>query len=164
MIKSTTEVGPALFFALLIITVSFIPVFALEAQEGRLFAPLAFTKTYAMAAAAALAITLVPVLAGYFVRGKIRSEAQNPVNRALERVYQPLLTRLLNYPLLTLAGAFCLLLSMYWPLSQLGSEFMPELDEGDLMYMPTTYPGISVGKARRAFTADGQAYCNLARG
>ncbi|MFD3350246.1 efflux RND transporter permease subunit [Alteromonas macleodii] len=148
VIKSTTEVGPALFFALLIITVSFIPVFALEAQEGRLFAPLAFTKTYAMAAAAALAITLVPVLAGYFVRGKIRSEAQNPVNRALERVYQPLLTRLLNYPLLTLAGAFCLLLSMYWPLSQLGSEFMPELDEGDLMYMPTTYPGISVGKAR----------------
>ncbi|WP_334019872.1 efflux RND transporter permease subunit [Alteromonas sp. S015] len=148
VIKSTTEVGPALFFALLIITVSFIPVFALEAQEGRLFAPLAFTKTYAMAAAAALAITLVPVLAGYFVRGKIRSEAQNPVNRALERVYQPLLMRLLNYPLLTLAGAFCLLLSMYWPLSQLGSEFMPELDEGDLMYMPTTYPGISVGKAR----------------
>ena len=148
VIKSTTEVGPALFFALLIITVSFIPVFALEAQEGRLFAPLAFTKTYAMAAAAALAITLVPVLAGYFVRGKIRSEAQNPVNRALERVYQPLLTRLLNYPLLTLVGAFCLLLSMYWPLSQLGSEFMPELDEGDLMYMPTTYPGISVGKAR----------------
>ncbi|MDW5284059.1 efflux RND transporter permease subunit [Alteromonas macleodii] len=148
VIKSTTEVGPALFFALLIITVSFIPVFALEAQEGRLFAPLAFTKTYAMAAAAALAITLVPVLAGYFVRGKIRSEAQNPVNRALERVYQPLLTRLLNYPLLTLAGAFCLLLSMYWPLSQIGSEFMPELDEGDLMYMPTTYPGISVGKAR----------------
>ncbi|AFS38355.1 efflux RND transporter permease subunit [Alteromonas macleodii] len=148
VIKSTTEVGPALFFALLIITVSFIPVFVLEAQEGRLFAPLAFTKTYAMAAAAALAITLVPVLAGYFVRGKIRSEAQNPVNRALERVYQPLLTRLLNYPLLTLAGAFCLLLSMYWPLNQLGSEFMPELDEGDLMYMPTTYPGISVGKAR----------------
>ena len=148
VIKSTTEVGPALFFALLIITVSFIPVFALEAQEGRLFAPLAFTKTYAMAAAAALAITLVPVLAGYFVRGKIRPEDQNPVNRALERVYQPLLTRLLNYPLLTLAGAFCLLLSMYWPLSQLGSEFMPELDEGDLMYMPTTYPGISVGKAR----------------
>ena len=148
VIKSTTEVGPALFFALLIITVSFIPVFVLEAQEGRLFAPLAFTKTYAMAAAAALAITLVPVLAGYFVRGKIRSEAQNPVNRALERVYQPLLTRLLNYPLLTLAGAFCLLLSMYWPLSQIGSEFMPELDEGDLMYMPTTYPGISVGKAR----------------
>lgn len=148
VIKSTTEVGPALFFALLIITVSFIPVFALEAQEGRLFAPLAFTKTYAMAAAAALAITLIPVLAGYFVRGKIRTEALNPVNRALERVYQPLLTRLLNYPLLTLAGASCLLLSMYWPLSQLGSEFMPELDEGDLMYMPTTYPGISVGKAR----------------
>ncbi|GFD77773.1 cation transporter [Tenacibaculum sp. KUL118] len=148
VIKSTTEVGPALFFALLIITVSFIPVFTLEAQEGRLFAPLAFTKTYAMAAAAALAITLVPVLAGYFVRGRIRSEAENPVNRALEGVYRPLLARLLNFPVLTLVGALCLLVSMVWPLSHLGSEFMPELDEGDLMYMPTTYPSISVGKAR----------------
>ena len=148
VIKSTTEVGPALFFALLIITVSFIPVFALEAQEGRLFAPLAFTKTYAMAAAAALAVTLVPVLAGYFVRGRIRAEGENPVNRLLERMYQPLLTRLLNHPIATLLGALLLLVSMYWPLSHLGSEFMPELDEGDLMYMPTTYPGISVGKAR----------------
>lgn len=148
VIRSTSEVGPALFFALLIITVSFIPVFALEAQEGRLFAPLAFTKTYAMAAAAALAITLVPVLAGYFVRGKIRAEAENPVNRALERVYRPLLMRSLNYPLVTLVAALVLLVSMYWPLSHLGSEFMPEIDEGDLMYMPTTYPSISVGKAR----------------
>ncbi|APD87156.1 cation transporter [Alteromonas sp. Mex14] len=148
VIRSTSEVGPALFFALLIITVSFIPVFALEAQEGRLFAPLAFTKTYAMAAAAALAITLVPVLAGYFVRGKIRAEAENPVNRALERVYRPLLMRSLNYPLVTLVAALGLLVSMYWPLSHLGSEFMPEIDEGDLMYMPTTYPSISVGKAR----------------
>lgn len=148
VIKSTSEVGPALFFSLLIITVSFIPVFALEAQEGRLFAPLAFTKTYAMAAAAALAVTLVPVLAGYFVRGKIRSEAENPVNRTLSNLYKPVLTRLLHYPLATVAGAICLLVSMYWPLSHLGSEFMPELDEGDLMYMPTTYPGISVGKAR----------------
>ena len=148
VIRSTSEVGPALFFALLIITVSFIPVFALEAQEGRLFAPLAFTKTYAMAAAAALAITLVPVLAGYFVRGKIRAEAENPVNRALESVYRPLLMRSLNYPLVTLVAALVLLVSMYWPLSHLGSEFMPELDEGDLMYMPTTYPSISVGKAR----------------
>ncbi|WP_334049692.1 efflux RND transporter permease subunit [Alteromonas gracilis] len=147
-IRSTSEVGPALFFALLIITVSFIPVFALEAQEGRLFAPLAFTKTYAMAAAAALAITLVPVLAGYFVRGKIRAEAENPVNRALERVYRPLLMRSLNYPLVTLIATLLLLVSMYWPLSHLGSEFMPEIDEGDLMYMPTTYPSISVGKAR----------------
>ncbi|WP_394221409.1 efflux RND transporter permease subunit [Alteromonas gracilis] len=146
--KSTTEVGPALFFALLIITVSFIPVFALEAQEGRLFAPLAFTKTYAMAAAAALAITLVPVLAGYFVRGRIRSEKENPVNRVLENIYKPVLMRLLNYPVVTLFGALGFILSMYWPLSQLGSEFMPELDEGDLMYMPTTYPSISVGKAR----------------
>lgn len=148
VIKSTSEVGPALFFSLLIITVSFIPVFALEAQEGRLFAPLAFTKTYAMAAAAALAVTLVPVLAGYFVRGKIRSEAENPVNRTLSNLYKPVLTHLLHYPLATVAGAICLLVSMYWPLSHLGSEFMPELDEGDLMYMPTTYPGISVGKAR----------------
>ncbi len=148
VIRSTSEVGPALFFALLIITVSFIPVFALEAQEGRLFAPLAFTKTYAMAAAAALAITLVPVLAGYFVRGKIRAEAENPVNRALERVYRPLLMRSLNYPLVTLIATLLLLVSMYWPLSHLGSEFMPEIDEGDLMYMPTTYPSISVGKAR----------------
>ncbi|APD94968.1 cation transporter [Alteromonas mediterranea] len=148
VIKSTSEVGPALFFSLLIITVSFIPVFALEAQEGRLFAPLAFTKTYAMAAAAALAVTLVPVLAGYFVRGKIRSEAENPVNRTLSNLYKSVLTRLLHYPLATVAGAICLLVSMYWPLSHLGSEFMPELDEGDLMYMPTTYPGISVGKAR----------------
>ena len=148
VIKSTSEVGPALFFSLLIITVSFIPVFALEAQEGRLFAPLAFTKTYAMAAAAALAVTLVPVLAGYFVRGKIRSEAENPVNRTLSNLYKPVLMRLLHYPLATVAGAICLLVSMYWPLSHLGSEFMPELDEGDLMYMPTTYPGISVGKAR----------------
>lgn len=148
VIRSTSEVGPALFFALLIITVSFIPVFALEAQEGRLFAPLAFTKTYAMAAAAALAITLVPVLAGYFVRGKIRAEAESPVNRALERVYRPLLMRSLNYPLVTLVAALLLLVSMYWPLSHLGSEFMPEIDEGDLMYMPTTYPSISVGKAR----------------
>ncbi|PRO70679.1 efflux RND transporter permease subunit [Alteromonas gracilis] len=148
VIRSTSEVGPALFFALLIITVSFIPVFALEAQEGRLFAPLAFTKTYAMAAAAALAITLVPVLAGYFVRGKIRAEAENPVNRALESVYRPLLMRSLNYPLVTLVAALLLLVSMYWPLSHLGSEFMPEIDEGDLMYMPTTYPSISVGKAR----------------
>ncbi|BFT29452.1 CusA/CzcA family heavy metal efflux RND transporter [Alteromonas sp. D210916BOD_24] len=148
VIKSTAEVGPALFFSLLIITVSFVPVFALEAQEGRLFSPLAFTKTYAMAAAAALAITLVPVLAGYFVRGKIKSEQQNPINRALVSVYTPILRAGLRYPKTTLAGALLLLLSSYWPLSQLGSEFMPELDEGDLMYMPTTYPSISVGKAR----------------
>lgn len=148
VIKSTAEVGPALFFSLLIITVSFVPVFALEAQEGRLFSPLAFTKTYAMAAAAALAITLVPVLAGYFVRGKIKSEQQNPINRALVSVYTPILKTGLRYPKTTLAGAMLILLSSYWPLSQLGSEFMPELDEGDLMYMPTTYPSISVGKAR----------------
>jgi len=148
VVKSTAEVGPALFFSLLIITVSFIPVFTLEAQEGRLFAPLAYTKTYAMAAAAALSITLVPVLAGYFVRGAIRSEKQNPINKGLTAIYTPLLAKVLHYPKTTLSAAFVLLLSMFWPASQLGSEFMPELDEGDLMYMPTTYPSISIGKAR----------------
>jgi Cu(I)/Ag(I) efflux system membrane protein CusA/SilA len=146
--KSTSEVGPALFFSLLIITISFVPVFALEAQEGRLFSPLAFTKTYAMAAAALLAITLIPVLAGYFVRGNVRSEQDNPINRVLVKAYKPLLKTTLRYPILTLVCALLILLSSLWPLSQLGSEFMPELDEGDLMYMPTTYPGVSIGKAR----------------
>ena len=146
--KSTSEVGPALFFSLLIITISFVPVFALEAQEGRLFSPLAFTKTYAMAAAALLAITLIPVLAGYFVRGNVRSEQDNPINRVLVKAYKPLLKTTLRYPILTLFCALLILLSSLWPLSQLGSEFMPELDEGDLMYMPTTYPGVSIGKAR----------------
>lgn len=148
VIKSTSEVGPALFFSLLIITVSFVPVFALEAQEGRLFSPLAFTKTYAMAIAAGLAITLVPVLAGYFVRGNIKSEQENPINRMLAKVYTPLLDALLRYPKSTLICALLVLMSSLWPLRQLGSEFMPELDEGDLMYMPTTYPGVSIGKAR----------------
>ena len=148
VIQSTSEVGPALFFSLLIITVSFVPVFALEAQEGRLFSPLAYTKTYAMAAAAALAITLVPVLAGYFVRGTIKSEQQNPINRLLVRMYKPALNLVLRFPRSALVGAVLVLLSSLWPLSHLGSEFMPELDEGDLMYMPTTYPGVSIGKAR----------------
>lgn len=148
VIQSTSEVGPALFFSLLIITVSFVPVFALEAQEGRLFSPLAFTKTYAMAAAAALAITLVPVLAGYFVRGTIKSEQQNPINRLLVGMYKPALSLVLRFPRSALMGAVLVLLSSLWPLSHLGSEFMPELDEGDLMYMPTTYPGVSIGKAR----------------
>jgi len=145
---SAAEVGPALFFSLLIITASFIPVFTLEAQEGRMFSPLAFTKTYAMAAAAILAVTLVPVLMGYFIRGKVLPEQRNPLNRALLAGYMPLLRKVLYYPKTTLLIAVLLLLSALWPLQRIGSEFIPSLDEGDLMYMPTTYPGISVGKAR----------------
>ncbi|WP_116368804.1 efflux RND transporter permease subunit [Parahaliea mediterranea] len=147
--ESAVEVGPALFFSLLIITVSFIPVFSLEAQEGRMFSPLAFTKTYAMGAAAALAITLVPVLMGYFIRGKVRPEETNPVNRALVRLYLPALNAALNRPKTALVLAGLLTLSALWPLQHIGSEFIPPLDEGDLMYMPTTYPGISIGEARR---------------
>ncbi len=145
---SALEVGPALFFSLLIITVSFVPVFALEAQEGRMFSPLAFTKTYAMGAAAALTITLVPVLMGYFISGKIRTEGENPVNRLLIGAYMPVLEKVLTYPKVTIAVALVLLASTLWPLSKIGSEFMPALDEGDIMYMPTTYPGLSIGKAR----------------
>lgn len=148
VIKSASEVGPALFFSLLIITVSFLPVFTLEAQEGRMFAPLAFTKTYAMAAAAALAITLVPVLMGYFIRGKVISEHKNPLNRLLTAVYMPVLRCVLCFPKITLAFAIVVLAIGLWPINKIGSEFMPPLDEGDIMYMPTTYPGISVGKAR----------------
>ncbi|MFY9334324.1 MAG: CusA/CzcA family heavy metal efflux RND transporter [Porticoccaceae bacterium] len=146
--KAATEVGPALFFSLLIITVSFLPVFTLEAQEGRMFSPLAFTKTYAMAAAALLAITLVPVLMGYFIRGKIRPEQQNPINRLLVGAYQPILKGVLQFPKSTLLLACLLATTALYPLGKIGSEFMPPLDEGDLMYMPTTYPGISIGKAR----------------
>ena len=146
--ESASEVGPALFFCLLIITVSFMPVFTLEAQEGRMFSPLAFTKTYAMAAAAALAITLVPVLMGYFIRGKVRPENKNPINRILIAAYLPLLKRVLDYPMSTILVAIVVLATTLWPLSKIGSEFIPPLDEGDLMYMPTTYPGISIGKAR----------------
>jgi copper/silver efflux system protein len=146
--KSATEVGPALFFSLLIITVSFVPVFTLEAQEGRMFSPLAFTKTYAMAASAALAITLVPVLMGYFIRGKVRPENHNPVNKALTALYLPTLKKVLAFPKTTLVFALLIMLVGFWPISKIGSEFIPPLDEGDLMYMPTTYPGISIGKAR----------------
>jgi len=146
--KAATEVGPALFFSLLIITVSFLPVFTLEAQEGRMFSPLAFTKTYAMAASAALAITLVPVLMGYFIRGKILSEHNNPLNRMLTAVYLPSLRSVLNFPKSTMLAAGIILLVGLWPINKIGSEFMPPLDEGDIMYMPTTYPSISVGKAR----------------
>jgi len=146
--ESASEVGPALFFSLLIITVSFVPVFTLEAQEGRMFSPLAFTKTYAMAASAALAITLVPVLMGYFIRGKVLAEHKNPINRALTAAYLPVLKRVLKFPKITLFGALIILAVGLWPLDKIGSEFIPPLDEGDLMYMPTTYSGISIGKAR----------------
>ncbi|NMP14970.1 efflux RND transporter permease subunit [Thalassotalea sp. Y01] len=146
--KSASEVGPALFFSLLIITVSFLPVFILEAQEGRMFAPLAYTKTYAMAASAGLAITLIPVLMGYFIRGKVISEHKNPVNRVLIAGYKPLLKLVLSYPKATIVAALVVTWIGFSPIDKIGSEFIPPLDEGDLMYMPTTYPGISIGKAR----------------
>jgi copper/silver efflux system protein len=145
---ASREVGPALFFSLLIITVSFLPVFTLQAQEGRLFAPLAFTKTYAMAGAAILAITLVPVLMGYFVRGKILPEAKNPINRALHRAHTPALHWVMRRRHLTLVLAAVLLAVSAYPLLRTGSEFMPPLDEGDILYMPTANPGLSITKAR----------------
>lgn len=146
--KAAEEVGTPLFFSLLIITLSFVPVFALEGQEGKMFSPLAFTKTFAMAASAGLAITLVPVLMGYFVRGKILPEHKNPINRTLVALYRPLLNVSLRFPKTVLLVAIVLMGSAYYPISKMGSEFIPPLDEGDLMYMPTTYPGISIGKAR----------------
>ena len=145
---SASEVGPPLFFSLVIITLSFLPVFTLEAQEGRLFAPLAFTKTYAMAAAAGLSITLVPVLMGYFIRGKVTPEHENPINRLLIAVYRPVINAVIRLPRATLVLAAVILVVGLWPATRLGSEFMPPLDEGDLMYMPTTYPGVSIDKAR----------------
>ncbi|MDJ0710431.1 MAG: efflux RND transporter permease subunit [Woeseiaceae bacterium] len=148
MADAASEVGPPLFFSLLIITLSFLPVFTLEAQEGRLFAPLAFTKTYAMAAAACLSITLVPVLMGYFIRGEVIHERNNPVNRALIAVYRPVIKLVIRSPGATLGVAALILAIGVWPATRLGSEFMPPLDEGDLMYMPTTYPGVSIDKAR----------------
>jgi Cu(I)/Ag(I) efflux system membrane protein CusA/SilA len=144
---ASIEVGPALFSSLLVITLSFIPVFTLEAQEGRLFSPLAFTKTYAMAASAGLAITLIPVLMGYLIRGKIPHENSNPINRGLIAAYRPALDTVLKFPKVTVAVAVVLLGVSFYPLSQLGSEFMPPLDEGDLLYMPTALPGLSAGKA-----------------
>ncbi|WMO16362.1 efflux RND transporter permease subunit [Pseudoalteromonas piscicida] len=146
--KSASEVGPALFFSLLIITVSFLPVFILEAQEGRMIAPLAYTKTYAMAASAGLAITLIPVLMGYFIRGKVVPEHKNPINRMLVGAYTPLLKQVLRFPKLTLLAAAVITVVGFYPMDKIGSEFIPPLDEGDLMYMPTTYPSISIGKAR----------------
>jgi len=145
---AATDVGRPLFFSLVIITLSFLPVFTLEAQEGRLFAPLAFTKTYAMAAAAGLSITLVPVLMGYFIRGSVTPEDKNPINRALIAVYRPVINTVIRFPKQTLVISALVLVVGLWPATRLGSEFMPSLDEGDLMYMPTTYPGISIDKAR----------------
>ena len=145
---SSKEVGPALFYSLLIITISFLPVFSLQAQEGRLFKPLAFTKTYAMAGAALLAVTIVPVLMGYFVRGKIRSEKENPVSRFLIAIYKPIINIVLRFRWLTLGIATFILLITVVPYERIGSEFMPPLNEGDLLYMPTTDPGISITKAK----------------
>ena len=144
---AAAEVGPALFFSLLVITLSFVPVFTLEAQEGRLFAPLAFTKTYAMAAAAALSVTLIPVLMGYWIRGRIPDEHANPLSRGLIALYRPVLDGVLRWPKATLAIAALLLLATVWPISRLGGEFLPPLDEGDVLYMPSALPGLSAGKA-----------------
>jgi Cu(I)/Ag(I) efflux system membrane protein CusA/SilA len=148
IINSSKEVGPALFYSLLIITLSFLPVFTLQAQEGRLFKPLAFTKTYSMAAAAFLALTVVPVLMGYFVRGKILPEDKNPLNRLLIRAYRPVIHLVLRFKWATIGVALIVLLVSIFPVEHIGSEFMPPLNEGDLLYMPTTDPGISVTKAR----------------
>lgn len=146
--ESSQEVGPALFFSLLVITVAFVPIFTMQAQEGRLFSPLAFTATYAMAASAILAITVVPVLMGYFVKGEIRAEDKNPISRALKSTHKPLLGWAIDNRGKTLVIALGLLLITMYPFSKLGSEFMPPLDEGDILYMPTTFPGISITKAR----------------
>jgi Cu(I)/Ag(I) efflux system membrane protein CusA/SilA len=148
IIDASKEVGPALFYSLLIITLSFLPVFTLQAQEGRLFKPLAFTKTYAMAASALLAITIVPVLMGYFIRGKIMPEEKNPVNRFLIKIYHPVINFILRFKWSTLIVALVILLVTFFPFSRIGSEFMPPLNEGDLLYMPTTDPGISITKAK----------------
>lgn len=145
--KASIEVGPALFFSLLIITLSFVPVFSLEAQEGRLFSPLAYTKTFAMAAAAILSITLVPILMGFFIRGNIPKETSNPISRILIALYKPSLNLVLRFPKATLLLAVVALLSAWYPVTNMGSEFMPELEEGDLLYMPTALPGISASKA-----------------
>jgi Cu(I)/Ag(I) efflux system membrane protein CusA/SilA len=141
------EVGRPLFISLIIITVSFMPIFALEAQEGRMFAPLAYTKSYAMAAAAGISITLVPALIAYLVRGGIRPEQHNPLNRWLAAGYKPVLTSSLNRPAVTITVAVIVMLSALLPYQKLGVEFLPALDEGDLLYMPSTLPGLSIGKA-----------------
>jgi Cu(I)/Ag(I) efflux system membrane protein CusA/SilA len=148
MRDAAREVGPPLFYSLLIITLSFLPVFTLQAQEGKLFAPLAYTKTFAMAAAAGLSITLVPVLMGYFIRGHIIPESRNPVDRVLIAAYRPVIGLILRVPGTVLIVALLLTLTMLWPATRLGSEFMPDLDEGDLLYMPSTFPALSIGKAQ----------------
>ncbi len=145
--QASVEVGPALFFSLLIVTLSFIPVFALEAQEGKPFSPLAYTKTYTLAAAAGLAITLVPVLMGYLIRGRIPKESANPINRLLIKGYRPLLDAGLRHPKTTLGIAMIALLLTAIPISRLGGEFLPPLNEGDLLYMPSALPGLSAAKA-----------------
>jgi len=150
VIRSSKEVGPALFFSLLIITVSFVPVFTLEAQEGRLFKPLAWTKTLSMAAASLLAVTLVPVTMGLFIRGKLHQEHKNPVSRALVRVYRPVIEWVLRYRWPVIGGAVAVLVLTWIPLQRIGGEFMPPLDEGTILYMPTTLPGIGVSKASQA--------------
>ncbi|WP_119329137.1 efflux RND transporter permease subunit [Cysteiniphilum halobium] len=147
--RATAEVGPPIFFSLLIITLSFLPVFALQAQEGKLFSPLAYTKTYAMAAAAGLSITLVPILMGYLIRGRIISEHKNPVNRILIACYRPFLHWVLKFPKTTIVLCFAIVLATLYPLKQIGYEFMPDMNEGDLMYMPTLLPGVSIGKAQQ---------------
>jgi Cu(I)/Ag(I) efflux system membrane protein CusA/SilA len=147
IVAACQEVGPALFFSLLIITVSFLPVFTLEAQEGRLFSPLAYTKTFSMAAAALLSVTLVPVLMQFFVRGRIMSEQQNPLNRLLIRIYRPVIANVMRHKKATIAAAFVVLLVSLIPAARLGSEFMPTLNEGTLFYMPTALPGLSITKA-----------------
>ena len=149
MSQAATEVGPPLFFSLLIITLSFLPVFSLEAQEGRLFAPLAYTKTFAMAAAAGLSITLVPVLMGYFIRGHITPEEKNPVNRLLIAIYRPVINLVLRIPRILVFLTLVLIAVGFWPLDKIGSEFMPDLDEGDLLYMPSAFPAVSIGKAQQ---------------
>ncbi len=148
ILEAAKEVGPSIFYSLLVITISFIPVFTLEQQEGRMFKPLAFTKTYSMAAAAILTVTIVPILLGYFVRGKMRKEEDNPITKFLARLYHPVVDFVMNRRWWIMGTAFAIVLATYFPYSQLGSEFMPPLDEGDLLYMPTTLPGISITKAK----------------
>lgn len=147
MLTACKEVGPALFFSLLIITVSFLPVFTLEGQEGRLFSPLAYTKTFSMAGAAILSVTLVPVLMLLFIRGKIMPEAKNPVNRVLIWVYRPIIATVMRWKKMTIVLAVIALAVSVYPASRLGSEFMPTLNEGTLLYMPASLPGMSITKA-----------------
>ncbi|MBU1100586.1 MAG: CusA/CzcA family heavy metal efflux RND transporter [Bacteroidetes bacterium] len=148
ILESAKEVGPPIFYSLLVITVSFLPVFTLEMQEGRLFKPLAFTKTYSMGAAAILAVTIVPILLGYFVRGKMKKEEDNPLSKILAKIYHPVVDFVMKRHWIVIFGAIAIVLMSYFPYSRLGSEFMPPLYEGDLLYMPTTLPGISVTKAK----------------